>query len=99
MLTDSIAHKNPERARIIMRRIFWELNDESGGSLWVAPEAAGELIYHQPELFRDYVSILASFMDDPILKPGVIRALRRINGAHPDLIKSEVPSINSIIGT
>lgn len=77
-----------------MRRIFWELNDESGGSLWVAPEAAGEIIYHQPELFKDYVSILATFLDDPVLKPGVIRALGRISEVRPDLLEAEVPGLN-----
>ncbi|WP_347491120.1 DVU0298 family protein [Desulfoscipio sp. XC116] len=94
LLTDRIAQNNPERAKTIMRRIFWELNDESGGSLWVAPEAAGEIIYHQPELFQDYVSILASFLDDPALNPGVVRALKRISKVRPDLIKTEVPDLD-----
>ncbi|TYO94941.1 DVU0298 family protein [Desulfallas thermosapovorans] len=93
LLTDNIARKDPERARIIMRRIFWELNDESGGSLWIAPEAAGEIIYYQPELFQDYISILATFLDDPVLKPGVIRALKRIKEIRPDLIETEVPGL------
>ena len=33
-----------ESARIILRRMMWNLNDESGGIGWGCPEAMGDII-------------------------------------------------------
>ncbi|MDP3430251.1 MAG: hypothetical protein Q8R89_07980, partial [Desulfomicrobium sp.] len=35
----ALAAKTPEKARVVMRRFIWSLNDESGGIGWGAPEA------------------------------------------------------------
>jgi hypothetical protein len=39
-----LADKDMESARVIMRRLMWSLNDESGGIGWGAPEAMGEIV-------------------------------------------------------
>jgi hypothetical protein len=58
-----VALKNKERARIILRRIMWNLNDESGGIGWGSPEAMGEVLWHSAELAHDFESILYSYLD------------------------------------
>ncbi|MBW2196206.1 MAG: HEAT repeat domain-containing protein, partial [Deltaproteobacteria bacterium] len=40
----NLAEQDMESARVIMRRLMWSLNDESGGIGWGAPEAMGEII-------------------------------------------------------
>ncbi len=52
-----------EKARIVLRRIMWNLNDESGGIGWGSPEAMGEILGQSPELAREFNSILFSYLD------------------------------------
>ncbi len=57
------ANKNIEKARIIVRRIMWNLNDESGGIGWGSPEAMGQILCQSPEIALEFKSILFSYLD------------------------------------
>lgn len=74
-----MAKKEMEKARIVLRRIMWNLNDESGGIGWGSPEAMGEILAQSPELAREFKSILFSYLDPdgnylehPMLQRGVL---------------------------
>ncbi len=58
-----LAVKQMEKARILMRRIMWNLNDESGGIGWGSPEAMGQILSKSPELAMEFKSILFSYLD------------------------------------
>ncbi|MCP4719355.1 MAG: hypothetical protein GY860_07845 [Desulfobacteraceae bacterium] len=58
-----LATKQMEKARILMRRIMWNLNDESGGIGWGSPEAMGQILCKSPELAMEFKSILFSYLD------------------------------------
>lgn len=58
-----LAKNRIEKARIMLRRIMWNLNDESGGIGWGSPEAMGEILYQSPELAIEFKSILFSYLD------------------------------------
>ena len=62
-LAARICLKNMEKARIVLRRIMWNLNDESGGIGWGSPEAMGEILLNCPELALEFESILFSYLD------------------------------------
>ena len=62
-LAPRIAQNSMEKARILLRRIMWNLNDESGGIGWGAPEAMGEILSKSPALAREFKSILFSYLD------------------------------------
>ncbi len=62
-LGSRMGQKNMEKARIVLRRIMWNLNDESGGIGWGSPEAMGEILGQSPELAREFNSILFSYLD------------------------------------
>jgi len=62
-LVSRMGQKNMEKARIVMRRIMWNLNDESGGIGWGSPEAMGEICCQSPELAQEFKSILFSYLD------------------------------------
>ena len=53
-----------EAARIIMRRLLWSLNDESGGIGWGAPEAMAEIMAQDERLAHEYLHMLISYMRD-----------------------------------
>ncbi len=48
-----VGERNMEQARILLRRIMWNLNDESGGIGWGSPEAMGEILCQNPKLAPD----------------------------------------------
>jgi hypothetical protein len=62
-LVARMANRNMEKARIVLRRIMWNLNDESGGIGWGSPEAMGEILAQSPELALEFKSILFSYLD------------------------------------
>ena len=89
-----IAEVDLESARIIMRRLMLNLNDESGGIGWGAPEAMGEIMAKCEKLAKDYYKILISYtpdggnyLDFDGLQKDVIAGLKRLSRVHPDLVK------------
>ncbi|SLM28145.1 conserved hypothetical protein [Desulfamplus magnetovallimortis] len=62
-VVNRMADNDIESARIIMRRLMWSLNDESGGIGWGAPEAMGEIMAQNSRLAREYRHILFSYVD------------------------------------
>ncbi|MCP3942624.1 MAG: hypothetical protein GY710_14205 [Desulfobacteraceae bacterium] len=58
-----LATRQMEKARILMRRIMWNLNDESGGIGWGSCEAMGQILSKCPELAMEFKSILFSYLD------------------------------------
>jgi hypothetical protein len=62
------------------------LRDESGNNISSAPEMLGEIVRNSPDSFADIAPVIASFHDELMLKPGVLRAIFRIGEVRPDLI-------------
>jgi len=87
-----------ESARVVMRRLMWNLNDESGGIGWGSPEAMGEILARNNRLGDEYARILISFinengnyLENEILRQGVIWGIGRIAGVRPALVKDSMP--------
>lgn len=79
-----------ESARVIMRRLMWNLNDESGGIGWGSPEAMGEIMAANESLAKEFASVLRSyirkdenFLEHPDLQKGVLWGLGRLAGRFP----------------
>ncbi|MCP4021553.1 MAG: hypothetical protein GY729_06910 [Desulfobacteraceae bacterium] len=58
-----LAKVKMENARNLLRRIMWNLNDESGGIGWGSPEAMGEILANNTDLAQEFESILYSYLD------------------------------------
>lgn len=93
-VVSDLAQKDMESARIIMRRLMWSLNDESGGIGWGAPEAMGEIMARNSGLAREYHQILISyiredgnFIEHELLQRGVLWGLGRLARSNPGLVK------------
>ena len=61
-IVPSIAEKDLEAGRIVMRRFLWSLNDESGGIGWGVPEAMAEVMCNSEPLRKEYLHMLISYM-------------------------------------
>ena len=89
-----IAEADLESARIIMRRLMLNLNDESGGIGWGAPEAMGEIMARNEKLANEYYKMLISYtpgggnyLDFEDLQKDVIAGLKRLSRVRPNLVK------------
>jgi galactitol-specific phosphotransferase system IIB component len=93
-IVSKIAESDLESARIIMRRLMLNLNDESGGIGWGAPEAMGEIMARSKKLAEEYHKILISYtlgggneLDFEELQKDVIAGLKRLSVVRPELVE------------
>jgi HEAT repeat protein len=87
----AMADTKMESARVIMRRLMWHLNEESGGIGWGVPETFGEIMAVHEELAREYACILMSyicvhqnFLEHEVLQRGVLWGIGRLAGVRPE---------------
>ncbi len=90
-----------ESARVIMRRLMWHLNDESGGIGWGCPEAMGEIMARSEKLAEEFWCILISyirpdgnFFEHESLQRGVLWGVGRLAHARPRLLKDAVAHLH-----
>ena len=95
-----LADENMESARVVMRRLMWNLNDESGGIGWGSPEAMGEIMAQHPKLAGEYARLLVSyiqvdqnFLEHEALQRGAIWALGRLGQTRPELVAHSAPEL------
>jgi len=89
---------------VIMRRLMWQLNDESGGIGWGCPEAMGEIIACHEGLAREYARALVSyiredgnFLEHEPLQEGSLWGICRVAQVRPKLIRDAVPHLLSFL--
>jgi hypothetical protein len=89
-----MAEEEIESARVVMRRLMWQLNDESGGIGWGCPEAMGEIMARSEKMAEEYAHVLRSysneegnFIEHEPLQEGVLWALGRLAGTRPAMVR------------
>jgi hypothetical protein len=97
-----LAEVDMEAARVVMRRLMWNLNDESGGIGWGSPEAMAEIMTRCRRLAEEYACILNSyadpagnFLEHELLQRGVLWGLGRMAGAWPNLAQPAGPQLSA----
>ncbi len=85
------AENDMASAQNIIRRLMWNLNDESGGIGWGSPEALGDILACSPPLARSYHRMLISYIDPAgnfleheVLQQGVLWGLGRLFNARQE---------------
>ena len=102
-----LAESDMESARNIIRRLMWNLNDESGGIGWGSPEAMGEIISGSDFLVNEFLPILISYLredgnyqENEIMQRGVLWGIGRVCLVYPDEVLSYkkyfLPYLNSV---
>jgi hypothetical protein len=104
VVVDHLAEKDMEAARVIMRRLIWNLNDESGGIGWGCPEAMGEIMARHEGLAKEFASILVSFVreDGNLLeyKPllcGAFWGIERLAQGNPHVLRDSIPHLRPYV--
>jgi len=100
LMVARLADEDMEEARIMMRRLLWSLNDESGGIGWGAPEAMAEIMHQHEGLAEEYIHMLISytrpdgpeleqdgnFLEHETLQRGLLWGLQRLCLRRKDLL-------------
>ena len=105
-VVSQLADRDLEAARVIMRRLMWNLNDESGGIGWGSPEAMGEILAAHSGLAHEYVHLLLSYaredgnyLEHEGLQRGLLWGIGRLSEARPELVRGSaellLPYLNS----
>jgi HEAT repeat protein len=96
-----LANEDMESARVVMRRLMWNLNDESGGIGWGSPEAMGEILACHGGLANEYAPILISYtredgnyLEHELLQRGLIWAIGRLAQVNADMVQSAVQHLS-----
>ena len=102
----NLAQDDMESARVVMRRMIWNLNDESGGIGWGVPETMGEVMARHEGLAKEYVNILVSyiredgnFLEHEPLQQGVLWGLGRLAQTSPELLQDAVPHLHPFLSS
>jgi len=95
VVVSGMAESDVEKARVVMRRMIWNLNDESGGIGWGSPEAMGEAMARSLLIADEYHHILLSyimpegnFIEHEALQQGVLWGIARLAHTRPELVKN-----------
>ncbi|MFH0810503.1 MAG: HEAT repeat domain-containing protein [Pseudomonadota bacterium] len=82
-----------ERVHDLVRRLFWMMNDESGGSGRHLPEAVGEILYCVPVLLPAFGPMLATHLDIDLYTAGVCWAVGRMSQRDRRLFAFVLPEV------
>ena len=101
IVVSRLADDNLESARIILRRLMWSLNSESGGIGWGAPEAMAEIMACHNTLAHEFARIFTSyaipdgdnFLELPALQRGVLWGLGRLSQVRPELVSDATAAL------
>ncbi len=95
-----LADTDIESARVIMRRLMWSLNDESGGIGWGAPEVMSEAMSLNRLLAGEYGSIFLSYLDEKgnfleyaALQRGLLWGLANLGKTRPQMV---LPALSNL---
>jgi hypothetical protein len=94
VVVSQLADRDLEAARVMMRRLMWNLNDESGGMGWGSPEAMGEILATHSGLAHEYAHILLSYaredgnyLEHEGLQRGLLWGIGRLSEKKPELVR------------
>ncbi len=105
-VVSNLFSQDRESARVVMRRLMWNLNDESGGIGWGSPEAMGDIMARSKGLAGEFHNILVSylkengnFLEHEILQSGVLWGLGRLASVRPEKVAEALDFIPSFLSS
>lgn len=87
VVSHALEQAEPNNAVELVRRYFWMLNEESGGTAWNSSEAIASLIAYSPETCGHYNWMLSGLLEDDSLRDGVLWGLVQIAQNAPHLVE------------
>lgn len=94
----AMADTDPEKTRELIRRLLWNLNDESGGTPWGAAGAIGAIVANRPDLFASYLSLIFPYYDDDSVCPEFIWSVAAVGQHCPEAVVEYNPFLVTALG-
>jgi len=99
LVCSEIEKKDAEFVRIILRRLFWHLNDESGAYCRGAPVGIGEIGRTCKTAFNGFKNMLVSLLDNEEVELkfviyAIARASKNLRDAYPNPVEKLLPLLN-----
>lgn len=99
LVCSEIEKKDAEFVKIILRRLFWHLNDESGAYCRGAPVGVGEIGRTCKTAFEGFKNMLVSLLDNKEVELkfviyAIARASRNVKDAYPNPVIKLLPFLN-----
>jgi len=88
-----VADRDIEKVRVLVRRLLWQMNDESGNVGWYSAEAVGEIAANVPQVIPEYANILISFLVEEPFERGAAWAIWRMAGVSPWVYRTSIDGI------
>lgn len=79
-----LAQINVDEMMNIVRKLFWNLSDETGGVAWSNPEMIAEIVRNAPTYAADMAPIIMH-LDEPVFRKGVLWAAGRMGEKFPEM--------------
>jgi len=89
-----LAGADPVLVQPLVTRLFWSLNDETGGIGWMSAPALGEIGRRSPRLISQCIRPLVRYLDEPYLLAGALWAIGRLAPAYPAETQQVVPEVS-----
>jgi hypothetical protein len=98
-----VAETDLEYVRNQLRRLFWQLNDESGSIGWHAAETIGTILLNTHPRFTEFIPLLISLLDmdegdAQRFQAGILWAISRVASADPKLIHPARERVLTLLG-
>jgi len=77
------AKNDLKKIRNLIRQQLWQMNDESGGLVWHAPEIIGEILVNVPELVDEFAPLFFAYLDEEPFERGSHLAVYRVASIDP----------------
>ncbi len=88
-----MAVSDTDKLRDFVRRLLWQMNDESGGLSRLAPELIGEVLVNVPDLLKEFSSLLPAFLVEEPFERGTHLAVYRLARIRPELFVDSVEQL------
>jgi len=82
-----------DKVRDMLRRLLWQMNDESGGLTWHSPELIGEILVNVPTLIPEYADLLPSYLVEEPFERGTHFAVYRAALVDPKPFRNIIPKL------
>lgn len=107
-IVPALARARMEDARVVLRRLMWHMNEESGNIGWGIAESMGEILGHSPPLASEFSRVMFSYIldsgrddnyvDHPPLLRGCFWGAGRLAQLRPDLAGDVPPRLVAGLG-
>jgi HEAT repeat protein len=106
IVISTLADEDLEAARVVMRRLMWSLNEESGGIGWGAPEVMAEAMCLHARIAEEFGSIFFSYADEggnyleyETLQRGLLWGIARCASVRPESARIVAPLLGNYLNS